>query len=75
MKFFPLRLGGIERRCGRADIHKSEPPRVAVGQNPHPVADQRSSVPANRLAMLHVIAGESLRRSQRQRLSFRYGLA
>jgi len=40
-----------------------------------PPNTQILAVPANRLAMLHVIAGESLRGSQRQRLSFRHGLA
>ena len=70
VKLPSLRLRGVERRGGAADIHEGQPAGVAVGEHVHAVANQLGAVPADGLAMPHVFVGEFLRRRQRQRLLF-----
>lgn len=75
VEFFALRLRGIHRRGGGADVHERQPAGVAMRENPHAIADQFRAVLADRLAMLHVFAGEFLGGGEREELAFCHRLS
>jgi hypothetical protein len=70
VKFFALRLGGIHRGGGAADVHEREPARVAVRENFHAAANQFRAVFANFGAVARVFVGEFLRGRKGERLLF-----
>ena len=53
-------LGGIEGSGGGADVNEGEPAGVAVGEDPHVVADEIGPMPADAGAMAGVLVGELL---------------
>jgi len=73
MKFFALLLRGIHGRGGGSDVYKRQPSGVAMGEDPHAVADQFRAVSADLLAMAHIFSGEFLGSGQGQRLLFSNG--
>ena len=73
MKFFALRLRGIHRRGGGANIHKRQPARVAMGQHVRARPNQSGPVPSDGFTMTNIVIGRFLRRRQRERLLFRHG--
>ncbi len=70
MEALALRLGGVYRGGCTADIHKSQPPGVAVREHVHTAADQLGAMAPDLLAMADVLGGELLRGRKRERLAF-----
>ena len=66
VKLPSLRLRGIHRRGGAADINEGQPAGVAVREDLHSAANQLCAVLPDGLAMPHVFVGKLLRCRQRQ---------
>ena len=75
MKAFSGGLRGIHRRGGATYINKGQPPGVAMGQNALSISNQPLSMPANFLAMLHILIREFFGGRQSQSLFFRHSRA
>src|SRR5262245_16982940 len=70
MKLFALRLRGIQRRSGTADINEGQPTRVTMSQNIYSAANESLPMPSDGFAMAHVVVGELFCCGERQRLLF-----
>ena len=75
MEFFSLRLRGIHRGRGGADIDERQPAGVAMRQDLHAVADELRAVPADLFAMADVLVREFLRGGKREGLFLFDGIA
>src|SRR5512132_4412221 len=60
MELSPGLLGSIERCSGASDVHKRQPPGVAVRHHPHPITNQLKPVLSNGLTVRHIFIGEFL---------------
>ncbi len=72
VKLFALRLRFIDRRGGAADIDKSQPARIAMGENCHSVPDELCSPSTDGAAVLHIFIGENFSGPERELLFLGY---
>ena len=73
VKPFSFGLRGIEGRCRSANIDEREPTRVAMGEDFHPIADERRAMPAYFPAMFNVFARKRFGCLTRELLALFYG--